>query len=184
MVKKRATRYKKHKRNRRRTQRGGSAAVVGLLDNADGVPLATPPPPDVNMIVKFGPTSSKTASDFGNTIKIEESQPQPHVHWKEPPAGTLYTLLCWDPDAQAKSWLHWLVVNCKDTTPEDGTTLQEWSPPSPPKGSGLHRYIFALFKQTGALTIGAPTQAGFHVQNFATQNGLTPLAYKGMRVNA
>lgn len=181
MAKRRITKRRKLRKRTRRTQRGGSA-IVGLLDNADGVPITDPQP--VDFIVKFGPTFSKTASDYGNTIVEIEASPEPHVFWKAPPAGTFYTIVCWDPDAEAKSWLHWLVVNCEGMSAEGGQVLQKWSPPSPPKGSGLHRYIFGLFQQGGLLKIDPPEQPRFNMANFAAQNMLTPLAYKGMRVNA
>ena len=178
MPKRRLTRGKKRKLSRRK-QRGGT---IGLLDNADGVPIHSPRP--IDFIVKFGPEQTKTASDFGNTIPVSESKAEPHVFWKVISPDTLYTLICWDPDAKEKSWLHWLYLNCKSGSLENGIEVVDWSPPTPPKGSGLHRYIFGLFQQTGQLMVAAPERPGFHVANFAAQHSLTPIAYKGMRINA
>jgi len=178
MVKRRNTRRKRQKRTRRYRQRGGN--IIGLLDNADGVSIENQQP--IDFIVKFGPESKMTASDFGNTITTEQAQPEPHVFWKVISPDTLYTLICWDPDAQAKSWLHWLIVNCSSGSLKNGVHVMNWSPPTPPKGSGLHRYIFGLFQQSGTLTLDAPAHGGFHVANFAAQNKLTPIAYKGMRI--
>jgi len=52
-----------------------------------------------------------------------------------------------DPDAPSKEsakpgkyWLHLLVINNNDV-------VVPYNPPSPPKKSGKHRYIFYLFKQ-------------------------------------
>lgn len=177
MPRKRTTR---RKQKRTRKQRGGN--IVGLLDNADGVPIQNAPL--IDFMVKFGPSSTKTASDFGNTIEITESKPEPRVFWKVLSPDTMYTVICWDPDAKEKSWLHWLYVNCKNGSLEHGIEVVDWSPPTPPKGSGLHRYIFGLFQQTGQLTLDAPPHAGFHVANFAAQHKLTPIAYKGMRITA
>jgi len=178
MARKRSTRRRKQKRTRR--QRGGN--IIGLLDNADGVPLQNPPA--IDFMVKFGPEQTKTASDFGNSINISESKPEPHVFWKVLSPDILYTVICWDPDAKEKSWLHWLYINCKNGSLEHGIQVMDWSPPTPPKGSGLHRYIFGLFQQAGQLTMTAPGHAGFHVANFATQHSLIPIAYKGMRITA
>jgi phosphatidylethanolamine-binding protein (PEBP) family uncharacterized protein len=179
MPRKRTTR-RKQKQKRTRKQRGGN--IIGLLDNADGVPIQNAPP--IDFIVKFGPSSTKTASDFGNSIEITESKPEPRVFWKVLSPDTMYTVICWDPDAKEKSWLHWLYVNCKNGSLEHGIEVVDWSPPTPPKGSGLHRYIFGLFQQKGQLTLDAPPHAGFHVANFAAQHNLTPIAYKGMRITA
>jgi phosphatidylethanolamine-binding protein (PEBP) family uncharacterized protein len=177
MARKRLTRRRRQKRTRR--QRGGN---IGLLDNADGVPIHHQQP--IDLMVKFGPDSGKTASDVGNTINIAESKPQPHVFWKVISPHLLYTIICWDPDAPQKSWLHWLIANCSNGTTEHGVEVIDWTPPTPPKGSGLHRYIFGLFEQAGRLTLTAPPHAGFHVANFAAQHNLTAIAYKGMRINA
>jgi len=178
MARKRTTRRRRQKRSRR--QRGGN--IIGLLDNADGVPIENAQPMD--FMVKFGPDAAKTASDYGNSINVAESKPEPHVFWKVVSPQILYTIICWDPDAAQKSWLHWLIANCSNGSTDDGVVVVDWTPPSPPKGSGLHRYIFGLFQQAGQLTLTAPPHAGFHVANFATQHSLTPIAYKGMRINA
>lgn len=177
-------RQKRHKNNTRKRyiQRGGNAPLVGLLDNADAVTLATPQP--IEFHVKFSPNSSQSANEFGSTLTIEQAQPEPHTYWTPPPANTLYTLVCWDPDAKERSWLHWLVTNCKKDAPKSGDIIVDWFPPSPPKDSGLHRYIFGLFKQAGPITVEMKSSGGFNMANFATKHQLTPLAYKGVRVNA
>jgi phosphatidylethanolamine-binding protein (PEBP) family uncharacterized protein len=190
MAKKRISRLAKKRRQKRRKnntrkryiQRGGDAPLVGLLDNADGVPIANKQP--IEFHVKFGPNNSQSANEFGSTLTVEQAQPEPHAYWTPPPANTLYTLVCWDPDAQEKSWLHWLVINCKKDTPTSGDLAVDWFPPSPPKGSGLHRYIFGIFQQAAPITAEMKSSGGFHMANFATQHQLTPLAYKGVRVNA
>jgi phosphatidylethanolamine-binding protein len=189
MVKRRPSRASKRNKTRKtrrriRRQRGGNAPLVGLLDNADGVPILKQQ--NIEFHVKFEPASVKSASEFGNTLTIEQSQPEPHVYWAAPTAGAMYTFVCWDPDSPAKSWLHWLVMNCKGDKPSTGDTVVDWSPPAPPRGSGLHRYIFALFMQAGPVIppTNMKSNGGFHMANFATQHQLTPLVYKGIRVNA
>lgn len=58
-----------------------------------------------------------------------------------------------DPDAPSSSnpvnaeWRHWLVVNIPGSKIDDGETKIQYAPPQPPKGSGRHRYIFAVYKQ-------------------------------------
>lgn len=189
MVKRRPSRASKRNKTRKtrrriRRQRGGNAPLLGLLDNADGVPILNQE--NIEFHVKFEPASVKSANEFGNTLTIEQSQPEPHTYWAAPPAGVMYTFVCWDPDSPAKSWLHWLVVNCKADTPATGDTVVDWSPPAPPRGSGLHRYIFGLFRQAGPVIPpkNMKSDGGFHMANFAAQHQLTPLVYKGVRVNA
>ena len=169
---------KRKNRRPRRVQRGGNLA--GLLDNADGVPIVHQQ--NVDFHAKFQPHLK--ASDLGDTLTIEQAQSEPHTYWKHPPPSIFYTLVCWDPDAAEKSWLHWLVINCDGPDPTTGDIIVDWSPPSPPKGSGLHRYIFGLFQQVGKLTIPPmKSSGGFNPATFATEHKLAPLVYKGIRVN-
>ena len=161
---------KRSARNRRtRKQRGGSLLIGANAPSLQGR--------QISFQVIFG---SLSASNSGPILSLEASQIQPTVTWS--PDGS-YTLVCWDPDAPAKSWLHWLVINCT-TTPESGKTLQPWAPPSPPPGSGTHRYIFGLFQQSGPLNLPSPSRSGFQLAQFAKQAGLIPLAYKGIRVKS
>ncbi|XP_071384178.1 phosphatidylethanolamine-binding protein 4 [Centroberyx affinis] len=62
-----------------------------------------------------------------------------------------------DPDAPSRTnptsahWRHWLVVDIKGSGLKrgqlKGTTLSEYSRPTPPHKSGFHRYQFMLFEQ-------------------------------------
>ena len=61
-----------------------------------------------------------------------------------------------DPDATSRSnpqfrcWLHWIVQNVPghghDFTKGDAAAVYQG--PAPPKGSGPHRYVFLVYKQT------------------------------------
>jgi phosphatidylethanolamine-binding protein (PEBP) family uncharacterized protein len=42
---------------------------------------------------------------------------------------------------------HWLVVNIRDSDVEAGETKWAYVGSGPPQGSGLHRYVFLVFKQ-------------------------------------
>jgi phosphatidylethanolamine-binding protein (PEBP) family uncharacterized protein len=47
--------------------------------------------------------------------------------------------------------------------------------PKPPKGSGLHRYVALLYKQSkklGKVNVGEDDRANFHVKEFAKRYGL------------
>lgn len=63
-------------------------------------------------------------------------------------SNALYTLIMHDPDAVGGNLIHWLVVNIDGNNIHNGDILLEYKGPSPPKGSGIHRYIFLLYEQT------------------------------------
>jgi phosphatidylethanolamine-binding protein (PEBP) family uncharacterized protein len=108
------------------------------------------------------------------------------------PAGGPYTLIAWDPDAPQASWLHWLVVNIPGgsayVSGPQGSTLVPWAPPTPPPGTGTHRYIFGLFLQPGPLDsaalAGALTRPFFNPARFAEQHGLRQIDNKRIAVSA
>lgn len=87
----------------------------------------------------------------------------PALSWDEPPAGTQsFALICDDPDAPGKTWVHWVLYDLPATTrvsPESvppTATLENggihgindfgrlgYGGPCPP--SGTHRYFFKLY---------------------------------------
>jgi len=82
----------------------------------------------------------------------------PALVWSEAPAGTKsFVLLVHDPDAPAKDWLHWLVINipptttsvAENTTPHGGTVLLNDSNETTYDGlcppNGRHRYYFIIY---------------------------------------
>jgi hypothetical protein len=89
----------------------------------------------------------------------------PQLTWSNVPATTKsFALICDDPDAPAKVWVHWTIFNIPTTaatlsagiptTPtlangarqgmNDGGTIG-FGGACPPKGHGLHHYIFTLY---------------------------------------
>jgi len=73
-----------------------------------------------------------------------------------------YTLICIDPDAPSpehpefRHWLHWLVINIPGTggdhvDPHKGHTLAPYMGPSPPAGTGPHRYCFVVYEQSSTI---------------------------------
>jgi hypothetical protein len=87
----------------------------------------------------------------------------PPLNWDEPPAGTKsLALICDDPDAPRKTWVHWVVYNLPPTTrslAENISTSErnlaggfqglndfkklQYGGPCPP--GGTHRYFFKLY---------------------------------------
>ena len=96
----------------------------------------------------------------------------------------LYTLLMSDPDAPAKSWLHWLITNIPGESNDvmEGQIVVPYNGPAPP--SGLHRYIFTLYQQpAGSIMVAPPSERGnFPVNTFERQFGLTKIASRTIKV--
>lgn len=62
-----------------------------------------------------------------------------------------YTLLMQDPDAVKPDWIHWLASATTTFLPQQG--------PTPPPGTGVHRYRFVLF-QGAPRKVPSPTNRG------------------------
>ncbi|KAH6934022.1 hypothetical protein HPB50_019489 [Hyalomma asiaticum] len=73
-----------------------------------------------------------------------------------------FSLVMVDPDAPSRngatqrSWLHWMVINARNTTElHKGEQLVPYEGPSPPPGTGPHRYVFLAYCQRGQAVNGA-----------------------------
>lgn len=77
---------------------------------------------------------------------------KPQIAW-EAENGAYYTLIKVDPDAPSRSnhtWReirHWTVMNIPDSSVDKGDEVIEYIGAGAPKGTGLHRYIFLVYKQ-------------------------------------
>jgi len=98
--------------------------------------------------------------------------------------STLVTLLMTDPDAPSREnpvraeWMHWAVANIEAGDVSSGDTVVEYNGPSPPPGTGKHRYIFTAYAQTqGRIKVTAPSgRNNFDSKAFASTHHLTALA--------
>ncbi|KAK9723173.1 Phosphatidylethanolamine-binding protein [Popillia japonica] len=87
--------------------------------------------------------SSGVKVDFGNVLTPTQVKDVPTVKW-DADNTALYTLCMTDPDAPSRKeptfreWHHWLVGNI------------------PGEGTGLHRYVFLVYKQNGKLNFDEP----------------------------
>ncbi|CAG2176914.1 unnamed protein product, partial [Oppiella nova] len=97
--------------------------------------------------------SSGVEVNFGNELTPTQVKDQPVVDW---PAdnNSYYTLLMTDPDVPSRTdpkfgeGKHWIVINIPGADVSKGQTLVEYMGSGPPKGTGFHRYIFVVYKQT------------------------------------
>lgn len=146
-------RYRKGYQTRKRKQRGGGVSI------------------------KF---QGKEAQ--GNLRPRNETLQLPSVAWNAKP-NVLYTVLMWDPDAPASSWIHLFVVNIPGNTLSQGQTLLSYEPPSPP--SGTHRYYVTIYEQPQRISVVAPNERGnFVVESFVSQYALKRVGEKMIRVSA
>lgn len=99
--------------------------------------------------------------NFGNELTPTQVKDQPTVTW-EAEVDSYYTLIMTDPDAPTRTNAtlgevrHWYVGNIPGKDVEKGDTLFAYIGSGPPKDTGLHRYIFLVFKQTGKLEFDEP----------------------------
>lgn len=145
-------------------------------------------------IVTSGCKASKDESPAGGTaMKLEVSSPDfregetiptantadgrnasPALHWQSGPKGTKsYALICDDPDAPAKTWVHWVLFNLPadehelpagvrtDATLASGARQGKndfgktgYGGPSPPPGKP-HHYHFKIYALDTTLDLAA-----------------------------
>lgn len=114
---------------------------------------------DLTDVSSFGGTPTRGAGEIGmgQVITPTQAQTAPVVGWEAEP-GAFYTLVLTDPDAPSRAsptlreWVHWVRVNIPgDNLPCDGEDggddLKTYVGAGPPASTGLHRYVFLLYKQ-------------------------------------
>lgn len=90
--------------------------------------------------------------NLGNVLTPTQVKGQPNVSWPTED-GAFYVLCMTDPDAPSRQqpkyreWHHWLVGNIPGNELSMGDVLSEYVGSGPPKGTGLHRYVFLVYKQ-------------------------------------
>ena len=134
-------------------------------------------PQTSRLTVKFG-----TVEAAGQALQLATVQEKPVVQWSSPPTETYITFIVFDPNATAKSWLHWLVVNCERDGPLSGDESMEWAPPAPPAGTGLHTYYFATFSHQYPIHVEGLKERGyFNIGEFVKKYVIKPLSLVSIR---
>ncbi|XP_023025387.1 protein D3 isoform X1 [Leptinotarsa decemlineata] len=99
---------------------------------------------------------SGVSVDFGNELTPTQVKDEPTVKWNAE-ENTYYTVTMVDPDAPSRKEpkirevLHWLVVNVPGMDITKGDVIAEYRGSGPPLGTGVHRYIFLIYKQNGKI---------------------------------
>ncbi|VVC35373.1 Hypothetical protein CINCED_3A022148 [Cinara cedri] len=105
--------------------------------------------------------SSGVSVNMGNELTPTQVKYEPSVNWPADP-NAFYTLCMTDPDAPNREehtfreWHHWLVGNIPGHDISKGQILSEYIGSGPPLGTGLHRYVFLVYKQPSKLTFNEP----------------------------
>ncbi|ERL88969.1 protein D2 [Dendroctonus ponderosae] len=123
---------------------------------------------------------SGVKADQGNELTPTQVKDQPKLKWSADPSA-FYTVCMTDPDAPSRKkptyreWHHWLVVNVPGSDISKGEVLSGYVGSGPPEKTGLHRYVFLIYKQSGKLTFDEPRipdtsgdkRASFSIRKFA-----------------
>ncbi|KAL1458528.1 hypothetical protein WDU94_008670 [Cyamophila willieti] len=95
-------------------------------------------------------------ASLGTELTPTQVKSEPQLHWTAEPE-VKYTVVMEDPDAASSTgFLHWLVVNIPGSAIISGQVKAEYVGSGPPKGTGLHRYIFYVYKQPGDIEFTEP----------------------------
>lgn len=96
--------------------------------------------------------------EFGKELTPTEVKDKPQVTYNAE-KGAYYTLMMVDPDAPSRQnhpfreVRHWLVMNILESAVESGDEVTEYRGSGPPKDTGLHRYVFLIFKQPDGVIV-------------------------------
>ncbi|XP_035740696.1 protein D2-like isoform X1 [Vespa mandarinia] len=130
------------------------SSMAGELQKHEVVPDVIDKVPTAVLDVAY---PNNLVVEIGKVLTPTQVKNQPTVKWTAD-ADTFYTLCMTDPDAPSRKdpkfreWHHWLVGNIPGNDIKKGETLSEYIGSGPPEGTGLHRYVFLLYKQPKKLT--------------------------------
>lgn len=89
---------------------------------------------------------------LGNELTPSQVKDKPQVTWNAE-KDAYYTLVMTDPDATSRTnpdlreIRHWLVMNIPECAIGLGDEVIEFIGSGPQKSTGLHRYVFLVYKQ-------------------------------------
>ncbi|KAL3860403.1 hypothetical protein ACJMK2_010528 [Sinanodonta woodiana] len=109
--------------------------------------------PQVDLNVNYDyDEESVTPVYQGNILLPSEAKSIPTVSYDCEDKSSLHTLVMTAPDSHLQDnkseYLHWMVGNIPGQSVSVGEVVCPYMQPFPLKGTGLHRYIFVLFKQS------------------------------------
>ena len=87
-------------------------------------------------------------------VKLEDTQIQPEIKLTGN-KSSIYSLIVHDPNAVGGNKIHWARINIKNNNINSGIDIIPYKGPAPPPNSGIHNYIFELYKQPNKID-GSP----------------------------
>lgn len=105
--------------------------------------------------VDFGTTHK---ANVGNVLSVKQTQAMPKFRFNSE-KNAYYTIMCVDPDAPSREthefrhYCHFVAVNIHGTGEHNhvdvhtGHNVCPYLGPAPPAKTGLHRYVFLVYKQ-------------------------------------
>lgn len=155
--------------------------VIDQLKKNQVIPDVIPAAPKAALQVTYG----NAIVSLGNELTPTKVKDMPKITWQAEP-NALYLLCMTDPDAPSRQnpkfreWHHWLVGNIPGNEIEKGEVLSEYVGSGPPKDTGLHRYVFLLYKQPKKLQFdesrlknnSGKGRGKFSIKKFAEKYGL------------
>lgn len=106
------------------------------------------------------------------------------IFWKIELAKAVIMILDPDPPSRKepkyREWLHWLIGNIPGNKVSQGEVLADYVGSGPPKDTGLHRYVYLVYKQPSKLKFDEkrlPNNSGdgrgmFAIRKFAKKYNL------------
>ncbi|CAH0713926.1 unnamed protein product, partial [Brenthis ino] len=158
------------------------STVAKSFESNAVVPDVVPKAPSDRISVVY---PSGVEVNEGNELTPTQVKDVPLVQWEAQP-DAYYVLAMTDPDAPSRQepkfreWHHWLVGNIQGNSVATGDTLSAYIGSGPPPGTGLHRYVYLVYKQPGKLSFDEPrltntsgdNRGGFSIAKFAKKYNL------------
>lgn len=150
---------------------------AGLHSNIFGDVFGSLFQPKGFLKVTFG---GRHAVHRGNIITAAEAATPPEVALPVGlPADHLCSLVLSNPDGHLLSntaeLLHWMICNIRAPDTGSGQTECPYLPPVPPRGTGLHRFVFALYTHSKPIADVGLSQKGSWLdkRTFSTRDFLS-----------
>ncbi|XP_044742112.1 uncharacterized protein LOC123303078 [Chrysoperla carnea] len=158
------------------------ASVDQAFTKNEIVPDVVDVPPYQLLEVKY---PSGVEVNLGNNLNPTQVLQKPQVKFNGDPSK-YYLLAMVDPDAPSRAEPklreieHWVVGNIPGDKVCRGETIAVYIPPTPPMGTGYHRYVFLIYEQPGHIefdearltNISSLGRTNFSIRNLANKYGL------------
>lgn len=157
----------------------------------DVLPQSFVPAAGTNLRITFiAPGGTELHAHNGVHLTPTQVQRPPAVEFEKQP-GQFYTVVMTDPDAPSRQdpkfreWRHWTAMNISAENPR-GDEVAAYVGSGPPQGTGYHRYVIAVLRQTHGkiqdmkqvphIKFTAEGRGKWKLQDFAHQHHLELIA--------